>query len=57
MKHQQYAICRTAIFDHLTEGGEYLLLDGYKDSLTDEDLYIIENNAKEQRAYHSSWFY
>lgn len=53
----RYAICRTDIFDHLTKEGEYLLLDGYKDSLTDDDLLVIENNAQERRAYHSSWFY
>ena len=44
-------ICNTDIFESLTKGGEYEIID------TDADLVIVRNNAGQQRAYHASWFY
>lgn len=44
-------ICNTDIFESLTKGGEYEIID------TDADLVIVKNNAGQQRAYHASWFY
>lgn len=44
-------ICNTDCFSELTKGGEYEILD------VAEDCVVVQNNAGQRRAYHSSWFF
>ena len=50
-------ICNTDYFEFLTKGNEYEIKDTVNDQNGLGDLVVIENNAGQKRAYHSSWFY
>lgn len=46
-------VCNTDCFQELTKGGEYEILDVDASM----DCVVVQNNAGQRRAYHSSWFY